>query len=60
VPLVAPAIIAQAQAAFPDAPASQAVVLRWHLRGLNLDLALRKAALSAQIEAQKPGRSDPV
>jgi hypothetical protein len=58
-PLVAPAIVAQAQAAFSDAPASQAVVLRWHLRGLNLDLALRKAALSAQIEARKPGRSNP-
>jgi hypothetical protein len=39
--LVEPAIVAQAQAAFSDAPASQAVVLRWHLRGLNLDLALR-------------------
>ena len=56
-PLVDPAIVAQAQAAFPDAPASQAVVLRWHLRGLMLLLALRKAALSAQIEAQKPGRN---
>jgi len=59
VPLVAPAIVAEAQMAFPDAPASQAVVLRWHLRGLNFDLALRKAALSAQIEAQKPGPSNP-
>lgn len=58
-PLVEPAIVAQAQAAFPDAPASQAVVLRWHLRGLKFDLALRKAALPAQIEAQKPGRSNP-
>ena len=58
-PLVEPVIVAQAQAAFPDAPASQAVVLRWHLRGLNLDLALRKAALSAQIEARKPARSNP-
>jgi len=58
-PLVKPAIVAQAQAAFPDAPTSQAVVLRWHLRGMNLDVALRKAALSAQIEAQKPGRSSP-
>jgi hypothetical protein len=33
----------QVQTAFPDAPASLAVVLRWHLRGLNLDLAVRKA-----------------
>jgi hypothetical protein len=33
-PLSDPAIVEQAQAAFPDAPASQAVVLRWHLRGL--------------------------
>src|SRR5215212_4563337 len=57
-PLSESAIVAEAQAAFPDAPASQAVVLRWHLRGLNFDLALRKAALSAQIEAQKPGRSN--
>ena len=57
-PLVEPAIVAQAQAAFPDAPASQAVVLRWHLRGLNLDLALRKAALSAQFEARKTARND--
>ena len=56
-PLVEPAIVAQAQAAFPDAPASQAVVLRWHLRGLNLDLALRKAALSAQSEARKTTRN---
>jgi len=46
-----------AQAAFPDAPASQAVVLRWHLRGLNLELGIRKAALSAQIEARKTARS---
>ena len=59
-PLSEPPIVAQAQAAFPDAPVSQAVVLRWHLRGLNLDLALRKAALSAQIEARKIDRSDPV
>jgi hypothetical protein len=51
-PLVEPAIAAQAQAAFPDAPASQAVVLRWHLRSLNLDLALRKAALSASPSAK--------
>jgi hypothetical protein len=57
--LVEPAIVTQAQAAFPDAPASQAVVLRWHLRGLNLDLALRKAALSAQLEARKTARDDP-
>jgi hypothetical protein len=57
-PLVEPPIVAQAQAAFPDAPASQAVVLRWHLRGLNLDLAIRKAALSAQIEARKTTRND--
>ena len=59
VPLVEPAIVAQSQAAFPDAPASQAVVLRWHLCGQNLDLALRKAALSAQIEARKTARNDP-
>ncbi len=39
--------------------ALQAVVLRWHLRGLNLDLALRKAALSAQIEARKSDCSNP-
>ncbi len=58
-PLVQPPIVAQAQAAFPDAPALQAVVLRWHLRGLNLDLALRKAALSAQIEARKSDCSNP-
>jgi len=58
-PLVAPAIVAQAQAAFPDAPTSQAVVLRWHLRGLMLPLAIRKAALSAQIEARKIARSNP-
>ena len=51
--LVEPAIIEQAQAAFPDAPASQAVVLRWHLRGLNFNLAVRKAGLAAQIEARK-------
>ncbi len=56
-PLSEPAIAAEIQAVFPDAPASQAVVLRWHLRGLMLLLALRKAALSAQIEAQKPGRN---
>jgi hypothetical protein len=58
VPLVEPAIVAQAQAAFPDAPASQAVVLRWHLRGLMLPLALRKAAFSAQSEARKTARSN--
>ena len=52
-PLVEPAIVEQARAAFPDAPASQAVVLRWHLRGLNFDLAVRKARLAAQIEARK-------
>ena len=56
-PLVEPAIVEQAQAAFPDAPASQAVVLRWHLRGLNFALAVRKAALSAQIEARKTARN---
>lgn len=55
-PLVEPAIVAEIQAAFPDAPASQAVVLRWYLRGLNLDLALRKAALSAEFEARKHSR----
>ena len=38
---------------------SQAVVLRWHLRGQNLDLAIRKAALSAQIETRKTTRNDP-
>src|SRR5438093_7859492 len=32
-PLSEPAIVEQAREAFPDAPASQAVVLRWHLRG---------------------------
>jgi hypothetical protein len=56
-PLSEPAIVEQAQAAFPDAPASQAVVLRWHLRGLNFDLGFRKARLSAQIEARKTARS---
>jgi hypothetical protein len=45
-PLVEPVIIEQAQAAFPDAPASQAVVLRWHRRGLNFDLAVRKAVMA--------------
>jgi hypothetical protein len=59
-PLVEPVIIEQAQAAFPDAPASQAVVLRWHLRGLNLELAIRKARLAAQIEARKIARSNSV
>jgi hypothetical protein len=43
--------------ALPDAPASQAVVLRWHLRGLNLELSIRKAQLAAQIEARKTARS---
>jgi hypothetical protein len=57
-PLSEPAIVAQTQAMFPDTPASLAVVLRWHLRGLNLDLAIRKAALSAQIEARKTARND--
>ena len=57
-PLVEPTIVAEIQAAFLDAPASQAVVLRWHLRGLNLGLALRKAALSAEIEARKTTRND--
>ncbi len=33
-PLSEPTIIEQAQVAFPDAPASQAVVLRWHFHGL--------------------------
>ena len=58
-PLLEPAIVEQAQAAFPDAPASQAIVLRWHLRGLNFDLSVRKAALSAQIEARKIARRNP-
>jgi hypothetical protein len=58
-PLVESGIIEQAQAAFPDAPASQAVVLRWHRRGLNFDLTVRKAALSAQIEARKTARRNP-
>ena len=57
-PLVEPAIVAEIQAAFPDAPASQAVVLRWHLRGLNLDLALRKVALSAEFETRKTARDN--
>ena len=35
-PLVEPAIAAQAQASFPDAPALQAVVLRWYLLGWTL------------------------
>src|SRR6266516_5477171 len=56
-PLSEPDIIEQAQAAFPDAPASQAVVLRWHLRGLNFDLSVRKARLAAQIEARKTARN---
>jgi hypothetical protein len=51
------AIIEQAQAAFPDAPASQAALLRWHLRGLNLELSIRKAQLAAQIEVRKTARS---
>lgn len=59
-PLVEPTIVAQAQAAFPDAPASQAVALRWHLRGLNLGLAIRKAALSAEFEARKIARNESV
>jgi hypothetical protein len=57
-PLVEPAIVAEAQAAFPDAPASQAVVLRWHLRGLMLPLALRKAAPCAESAACKTTRSN--
>jgi hypothetical protein len=56
-PLSEPAIVEQAQAAFPDAPASQAVVLRWNFRGLNFDLAVRKAGLAAQIEARKTARN---
>jgi hypothetical protein len=56
-PLVEPAIVEQTKAAFPDAPASQAVVLRWHLRGLNFDLSVRKARLAAQIEARKTPRN---
>ena len=51
------AIIEQAQAAFPNASASQAALLRWHLRGLNLDLSVRKARLAAQIEARKTARN---
>ena len=58
-PLVDLPIVAQAQAAFPDAPALQAVVLRWHLRGLMPPLAIRKAALSALIKARKTARSNP-
>jgi hypothetical protein len=54
---VEPPVVEQAQAAFPDVPASQAALLRWHLRGLNLDLAIRKAQLAAQIEARKTARS---
>jgi len=56
-PLVETAIVEQARSAFPDAPASQAVTLRWYLRGLNFDLAVRRAARSAQIEARKTARN---
>jgi hypothetical protein len=58
-PLVDLPIVAQAQAAFPDAPALQAVVLCWHLRGLMPPLAIRKAVLSALIKARKTARSNP-
>jgi hypothetical protein len=40
-PLSEPTIIELAQATFPDAPASQAVVLRWHLRSLTLACYVR-------------------
>jgi len=42
-------IFAQAHLVFPDASASQAVVLRWYLGGLNRDLAIRKTGISAYI-----------
>jgi len=57
--LVAPPIVAQAQAAFPDARVAGGCP-SWHLRSQNLELAIRKAALSAQIEARKIARNDPV
>ena len=42
----------------PRSDARVTVVLRWHLRGLNLDLALRKVALSAEFETRKTARDN--
>jgi len=43
---------AQVEAAFPDAPTDQAAVLRWALRGLAVELAIRKGQVDAELRAR--------
>jgi ribonuclease HI len=43
---------ATVQAAFPDAPSTQAAVLRWALRGLALELAMQKGRVDLEIQAR--------
>lgn len=46
---VASEVWATVQAAFPDQPTDQAAVLRWALRGLALELAIRKGQVAAEL-----------
>jgi ribonuclease HI len=43
--------------AFPDQPLDQAAVLRWALRGLALELAIRKGQIDAEIHAHAEEKS---
>ncbi len=46
----------QVEAAFPDAPTDQAAVLRWALRGLAVELAIRKGQVDGELRAKMPAR----
>lgn len=55
-----PAAAGAVQAAFPDDPTRQAAVLRWCMRGLAIELAIRKgqvdAAMATQSARPRPAR----
>jgi len=48
---------ATVQAAFAEAPADQAAVLRWALRGLALELAIRKGQVAAELRDRAHARN---
>ncbi|MDQ2807986.1 MAG: ribonuclease HI family protein [Chloroflexota bacterium] len=50
------AVGAQVQAAFEDQPTAQAAVLRWVLRGLALELAIRKGQVDGELRTKMPAQ----
>ena len=51
-----PAAVAAVDQAFPDVPADQATALRWALRGLALELAIRKVQVQRELNASATRR----